>query len=69
MTPADHGFQLFDPSRTTTAKCAVCGELREPNENQVRHCPIDLERAEGDWAKRPVGCLNAYQPEHASVPY
>ena len=67
MNPVQH--ELFDASRTATTKCPVCGELREPNEETVRHCPVDRERAEGDWASRPVGCLNAYQPEHAEIPY
>jgi hypothetical protein len=67
LTPVQHG--LFDASRTTTTKCAVCGELREPNEDTVRHCPTDGLRREGDVSPRPVGCLNAYQPEYAEIPY
>ena len=59
---------LFDADRTQTTSCPVCGELRESDEAIVRHCPSD-HWADGYPGKRPVGCLNAYDPEHAEIPY
>jgi hypothetical protein len=59
---------LFDPDRTMTAKCPVCGELREPGEDKTRHCVYEYDRDVGIYRPRPVGCLNAHDPVHAPFP-
>lgn len=59
---------LFDPDRTTPTACPVghCPAIRFPAQDKVPTCAHDLER---EPVARPKGCLNAYRPEHAEIPY
>jgi hypothetical protein len=61
---------LFDVSRTTTARCLVCGATREPQEKRATACEVDrLRRDEGDYRSRPAACLNTWDPGEAEIPY
>lgn len=62
---------LFDADRTTPTACPVghCPAIRFPDQQKVPTCACDLERAQGDWVRRPAGCLNEYKPQHTDIPY
>jgi len=60
--------QLFDPDTTCPTACPVghCGAIRFPTQQKVTTCAHDLEP---DPKRRPRGCLNAHDPEHAEIPF
>jgi hypothetical protein len=55
---------LFDVKRLGPVVCSVCGATRDPDEARAVACTADR-----DQTRRPVGCLNTYQPEHTDIPY
>lgn len=61
--------QLFDPSKTQVTLCPVCGATRQPGEPKAPACADDRDREITRYARRRVGCLNAYDPVHAPVPF
>lgn len=63
---------LFDPSRTSPTPCSVpgCQAIRFPGQQLVPTCEHDRDQAFQGWTRnRPRGCLNAYDPQHAEIPY
>lgn len=57
--------RLFDPARTTTQVCVVCGARRHPHEERAPACRVDHDRSQ--YPRRPKDCLNRYDPEHADI--
>jgi len=61
---------LFDPDRTVDQQCLACGATRQPGQDKASTCAYDQNGRELDGShKRPARCLNAYQPEHARIPF
>jgi hypothetical protein len=58
---------LFDVKRLGPIECPVCGATRNPDEDKAVACTADRDRDQ--YPRRPVGCLNTHQPEHADIPY
>lgn len=59
--------ELFDPARTITVRCDVCGATRKPDEERAPDCRVDRDR--DTYPRRPLGCLNTYDPATAAIPY
>jgi hypothetical protein len=59
---------LFDPARTTTARCPICHAERQPQDERATGCAVDQDRQAGDWRSRPAACLNQPQPSN-DIPY
>ena len=59
---------LFDPAATVPAACPEgnCQAIRLPGQHRVPTCAHDLDP---ETRRRPKGCLNAYQPETAEIPF
>lgn len=60
---------LFDVTRTTATRCSVCGAVRDAGAERAPDCRIDRERETGDYARRPLGCLNMIDPGRSTIPY
>lgn len=58
--------RLFDPATTSPPRCSSCGAT------DARACEHDRERDEGfvsPTRRRPRGCLKAYDPATAQIPF
>lgn len=60
--------ELFNPARTMPCPCPVgwCQAIRLPGQDRVITCAHDLNP---EHRRRPRGCLNTYQQEHAEIPF
>lgn len=56
---------LFPVDRTVDTECPVCGAVRAAGEDKTARCAYDADR-EG---RRPTGCLNAHDPNHAPIAF
>lgn len=67
MNPTDP--HLFDPAENTPQTCAAghCQAIRLPGQHgPIITCAHDLDP---EHRRRPRGCLNAYDPATAEIPY
>jgi hypothetical protein len=57
---------LFDVKRLGPVVCSVCGATRDPDEKKAVACTADRDRE--FYPRRPVGCLNTYDPATSDFP-